>query len=147
MVTIVKRYNTKTPEDTTQDPNVPHFCTTDTHSVFCWQYSSLSAFNSSISALFWFSKTATRFSKHFIYSFFFLRHSRAASRFLSNLISRFRAWSSPPPWFMLPVCATTETSVFCWSLMNGENWKNYRAQRTPDRGNTGQLLLLRSHWS
>src|SRR4029434_9667565 len=40
---------------------------------------SLSAFSSSISVLFWFSKTATRFSKHFTYSFFFRLHSRAAS--------------------------------------------------------------------
>ena len=32
-----------------------------------------------MSVLFWFSKTATRFSRHFTYSFFFLRHSRAAS--------------------------------------------------------------------
>ena len=40
---------------------------------------SFSAFSSSIRVLFWFSNTATRFSRHFTYSFFFLRHSRAAS--------------------------------------------------------------------
>ena len=32
-----------------------------------------------MSALFWFSSTATRFSRHLMYSFFFRRHSRAAS--------------------------------------------------------------------
>lgn len=40
---------------------------------------SFSAFSSSIRVLFWFSNTATRFSRHLTYSFFFLRHSRAAS--------------------------------------------------------------------
>ncbi len=40
---------------------------------------SFRAFSSSISVLFWFSNTATRFSRHLTYSFFFLRHSRAAS--------------------------------------------------------------------
>lgn len=40
---------------------------------------SFSAFSSSISVLFWFSNTATRFSRHLTYSFFFRRHSRAAS--------------------------------------------------------------------
>lgn len=40
---------------------------------------SLRALSSSMRVLFWFSSTATRFSKHFTYSFFFLRHSRAAS--------------------------------------------------------------------
>lgn len=40
---------------------------------------SFSAFSSSIKVLFWFSNTATRFSRHLTYSFFFLRHSRAAS--------------------------------------------------------------------
>lgn len=44
-----------------------------------WQYRSFSALSSSMSVLFWFSKTATRFSKHLTYSFFFRRHSRAAS--------------------------------------------------------------------
>lgn len=44
-----------------------------------WQYKSLRAFSSSIRVLFWFSRTATRFSRHLTYSFFFLRHSRAAS--------------------------------------------------------------------
>lgn len=44
-----------------------------------WQYRSFSAFSSSIRVLFWFSNTATRFSRHLTYSFFFLRHSRAAS--------------------------------------------------------------------
>lgn len=44
-----------------------------------WQYRSLRAFSSSIRVLFWFSSTATRFSRHLTYSFFFLRHSRAAS--------------------------------------------------------------------
>lgn len=44
-----------------------------------WQQMSLRALSSSIRVLFWFSSTATRFSKHFTYSFFFLRHSRAAS--------------------------------------------------------------------
>ena len=47
-------------------------------SAFCW-YNSLRDFNSSISVWFLFSSTATRFSRHFMYSFFFLRHSRAAS--------------------------------------------------------------------
>lgn len=44
-----------------------------------WQYRSLRALSSSMSVLFWFSKTATRFSRHLTYSFFFRRHSRAAS--------------------------------------------------------------------
>lgn len=44
-----------------------------------WQYKSLRAFSSSMRVLFWFSSTATRFSRHFTYSFFFRRHSRAAS--------------------------------------------------------------------
>ena len=44
-----------------------------------WQYRSLRVFNSSISVLFWFSNTATRFSKHLTYSFFFRLHSFAAS--------------------------------------------------------------------
>lgn len=35
--------------------------------------------SSSIRVLFWFSSTATRFSRHLTYSFFFRRHSRAAS--------------------------------------------------------------------
>lgn len=52
--------------------------------VFCfysdlWQYKSLRAFSSSMRVLFWFSNTATRFSRHFTYSFFFRRHSLAAS--------------------------------------------------------------------
>jgi len=58
------------------------------------QYISLSAFNSSINALFWFSRTATRFSKHLTYSFFFRRHSFAASLFLSRRTCRFRLPSS-----------------------------------------------------
>lgn len=37
------------------------------------------ALSSSMRVLFWFSSTATRFSRHLTYSFFFLRHSRAAS--------------------------------------------------------------------
>lgn len=49
-------------------------------SVFCW-YNSFNDFSSSISVWFLFSSTATRFSKHFMYSFFFLLHSRAASLF------------------------------------------------------------------
>ena len=40
-------------------------------------------------ALFWFSSTATLFSRHLMYSFFFLRHSLAASLFFCSLISRF----------------------------------------------------------
>lgn len=44
-----------------------------------WQYKSFRALSSSMRVLFWFSSTATRFSKHLTYSFFFLRHSRAAS--------------------------------------------------------------------
>lgn len=44
-----------------------------------WQYKSLRALSSSMRVLFWFSSTATRFSRHLTYSFFFLRHSRAAS--------------------------------------------------------------------
>lgn len=67
---------------------------TDVQSLFCWQYSSLSAFNSSMRALFWFSKTATRFSRHLMYSFFLRLHSRAASRFFCNRISRLRDWSA-----------------------------------------------------
>lgn len=46
---------------------------------FLWQYRSLRALSSSISILFCFSSTATRFSRHLTYSFFFRRHSRAAS--------------------------------------------------------------------
>lgn len=46
-----------------------------------------------MSALFWFSNTATRFSRHLMYSFFLRRHSRAASRFFCSRISRFRVWS------------------------------------------------------
>lgn len=42
--------------------------------------------SSSISVLFWFSRTATRFSRHFTYSFFFRRHSRAASLKMSTYI-------------------------------------------------------------
>lgn len=49
------------------------------HHSDLWQYRSLSALSSSMSVLFWFSKTATRFSRHLTYSFFFRRHSRAAS--------------------------------------------------------------------
>lgn len=49
------------------------------HSGFCWQYNSFSDLSSSIRALFCVSKTATRLSRHLMYSFFFLRHSRAAS--------------------------------------------------------------------
>src|SRR5699024_2212611 len=48
-------------------------------------------------------------SRHLIYSFFFLRHSRAASLFFSSLISRFLSWSSPLPLEMFPPCATTAT--------------------------------------
>lgn len=44
-----------------------------------WQYKSFRVFSSSINVLFWFSRTATRFSKHFTYSFFFRLHSFAAS--------------------------------------------------------------------
>lgn len=44
-----------------------------------WQYRSLRALSSSMSILFCFSSTATRFSRHLTYSFFFRRHSRAAS--------------------------------------------------------------------
>lgn len=40
---------------------------------------SFNALSSSIRVLFWFSKMATRFSRHLTYSFFFRRHSRAAS--------------------------------------------------------------------
>lgn len=40
---------------------------------------SFKALSSSIRVLFWFSSTATRFSRHLTYSFFFRRHSRAAS--------------------------------------------------------------------
>lgn len=50
-----------------------------------WQYKSLRAFNSSMRVLFWFSSTATRFSRHLTYSFFFLRHSRAASLSTQNM--------------------------------------------------------------
>lgn len=77
-------------------------------SVFCWQYSSLSDCSSSIRALFWFSSTATLFSRHLMYSFFFLLHSRAASLFFSNLISLFLAWSSPAGLFKPPLWATTK---------------------------------------
>lgn len=51
---------------------------TDCYSVL-WQYRSLRALSSSMSILFCFSSTATRFSRHLTYSFFFRRHSRAAS--------------------------------------------------------------------
>lgn len=43
------------------------------------QYRSFNVLSSSIRVLFWFSRTATRFSRHLTYSFFFRRHSRAAS--------------------------------------------------------------------
>lgn len=49
------------------------------HHSDLWQYRSFSALSSSMRVLFWFSKTATRFSRHLTYSFFFRRHSRAAS--------------------------------------------------------------------
>lgn len=49
-----------------------------------WQYKSLRALSSSMRVLFWFSSTATRFSRHLTYSFFFLRHSRAASLWHKN---------------------------------------------------------------
>ena len=57
-------------------------------------YSAFNDLSSSIRALFWFSSTATLVSRHFMYSFFFLRHSRAASRFFIKRISRLRL---PPP--------------------------------------------------
>lgn len=44
-----------------------------------WQYNVFNAFSSSIKALFWSSRTATLCSKHLMYSFFFRRHSLAAS--------------------------------------------------------------------
>jgi hypothetical protein len=44
-----------------------------------------------------------------MYSFFFRRHSLAASLFLSSLISRFLSWSSPFPPLKFPLCATTAT--------------------------------------
>lgn len=50
----------------------------DCYSVL-WQYRSLRALSSSMSILFCFSSKATRFSRHLTYSFFFRRHSRAAS--------------------------------------------------------------------
>ena len=43
-----------------------------------------------MSALFWFSSTATLFSRHLMYSFFLRRHSLAASRFFRRRISRLR---------------------------------------------------------
>ena len=52
-------------------------------------YNSFSDLSSSISALFWFSSTATLFSRHLMYSFFFRRHSLAASLFFSSRISLF----------------------------------------------------------
>ena len=52
-----------------------------------WQYKSLRALSSSMRVLFWFSSTATRFSRHLTYSFFFLRHSRAASLHDINTMS------------------------------------------------------------
>ena len=48
-------------------------------------------------ALFWFSNTATLFSRHFMYSFFLFRHSLAASRFFINLTSLFLTASSAGP--------------------------------------------------
>lgn len=44
-----------------------------------WLYRTFKALSSSMSVLFCFSRTATRFSRHLTYSFFFRRHSRAAS--------------------------------------------------------------------
>lgn len=44
-----------------------------------WQYRAFRVLSSSINALFWFSSTATLFSKHLIYSFFLALHSLAAS--------------------------------------------------------------------
>jgi hypothetical protein len=48
-----------------------------------------------------------------MYSFFFRRHSLAASLFLSSLISRFLSWSSPFPPLKFPLCATTGTKNSC----------------------------------
>ncbi len=48
-------------------------------------------------ALFWFSRTATLFSKHLMYSFFLFLHSRAASLFFIRRISLFLTASSPRP--------------------------------------------------
>lgn len=45
------------------------------------RYISFMALSSSIRVLFWFSSTATRFSRHRTYSFFLRRHSLAASLF------------------------------------------------------------------
>ena len=61
-------------------------------------YSSFRDFSSSIRALFWFSSTATRFSRHLIYSFFLFRHSLAASLFFNKRISLFLDASSGPWW-------------------------------------------------
>ena len=70
-----------------------------------WQYISFRFCSSPIKSLFCCSKIWTRFSRHFIYSFFFRRHSRAASLFFNSRTSRLRAasWTratgpfSPPP--------------------------------------------------
>lgn len=81
------------------------------------------ALSSSMRVLFWFSSTATRFSRHLTYSFFFLRHSLAAS--LEPIQGK---WLQEQPqygkdWINEITCnpigstitkTTTTTSTNCW---------------------------------
>lgn len=61
----------------------------------CWLwYCSLSLDSSSINDLFCASSIWTLFSRHLMYSFFFLLHSRAATLFLWSLLALFFATSS-----------------------------------------------------
>lgn len=104
--------------------NVVHYY--QPHSVFCWQYSSFSDFSSSIRVLFWFSNTATRFSRHFMYSFFFLRHSLAAS-LLAQIVTH-NKWGNFPqnyeqklkPLTIVPTCIT----LLYLSLWSQTNWRH-----------------------
>uniref|UniRef100_A0A6B0TW82 Putative secreted protein n=1 Tax=Ixodes ricinus TaxID=34613 RepID=A0A6B0TW82_IXORI len=64
-----------------------------------------------MSALFWFSSTATLFSRHLMYSFFLRRHSLAASLFLSRRSSRLREASSASDCWLCRLAAGAMTTL------------------------------------
>lgn len=82
-----------------------------------WQYRSFRVFNSSISVLFWFSNTATRFSKHLTYSFFFRLHSFAAS-----LEDREKSQCQQETWVLVSQ-GSTQKHVSPFVLFSGQLFK------------------------